>query len=775
MLHRCWQYAIWAVLALGGLAAFLGAYAYFALPDFRQVLSAQRGTAGLTVVDRNERLLKIFPDGRDRLSLWMSVDRFPASLKAAVIAAEDKRFEYHPGFDPIAIARALYVNIGSGRKVSGASTITQQVVRLLKPRPRTYRAKCIELVESVKMERQLSKKEILELYLNLAPMGGNIRGAALAARVYFDKSVDHITVAEAVVLAALPRSPSRYNPRRSWGKSLLIGEKDRILRRMARLGVITPDQFRLSLGNSVAFTVRPLPFEAPHFVDCLVRTDSEVNGTLKTSLDLRVQRAVEQVLRAHSKRLTALGIEQAGVIVASTKGPEVLALVGSLGYRETAQGFNNAAFALRGAGSTLKPFLYALALEQGYQTVTEIADTFRSYRTPNGDYLPLNSDRRSYGPVTIRSALGNSLNISAVKMLKQVRVEDFFGLLERLDLVHERAKPSEDYGLGLAIGNLEVNLFRLVQAYAVLANHGYFRPLTMVRGEKAHPGVRVVSDEAAYMVTHILADPTARLFTFGNPSYFDFGFPVAVKTGTSSNYRDSWTVAYTSEHVIGIWAGNFDGRTTGGTTGSGACGPILLDIVQFLYGGQTPRGFHRPDGVRQAEVCWMSGDLASFHCPYKTSELIISGREPYQCDLSHEGEHHYLGPHYARWLFQREAELSSGRFRLMPRHSQSLRAENDARSGVTGKFGPGSSGYYIEIISPHDADRFVFSPHRTNVIRFHAQTDRVVEHVIWLVDGMEVARTPPPYELFWNPSRGDHVVHAVTPKREATRITIHVE
>lgn len=764
-----------AILVLAGIAALTGVYVYFSLTDFRNITETLRNNSSLVVTDRNGRILRIFSDGKEHLSLWTRLERFPSSLVAAVIAAEDKRFYYHLGFDPIAIARALCANIHSGRKVSGASTISQQVVRLLNPRRRTYSAKCIELLESLTMEMRLSKGEILELYLNLVPMGGNIRGAGLASKVYFGKTVDRITTAEAAVLAALPRSPSRYNPRNPQGQGLLLQEKDRVLQRMAKLGLIAPDQIELSLGQSVAFVHKAVPFYAPHFVDAAVRMYPDAKGILHTSLDFSVQCAVEQVLRSHIRRLRTLGIEQAGVIVASARGPEVLALVGSLGYQETFQGFNNAAFAMRSAGSTLKPFLYAQALQQGLQTVTEIPDTFRSYGTPHGDYLPLNADRRSYGPVNIRSALGNSLNISAVKMLKQLGVEDFFRFLERVDLIQDHAKSSGYYGLGLAVGNLEVSLFHLVQAYAVLANQGHFCPLTMVSKQEPYPSVKVLSDETAYIVTHVLADPSARLLTFGNPCYFDFGFPVSVKTGTSSNYRDSWIVAYTSEHVIGIWTGNFDGRSTGGTTGSGACGPILRDIVGFLYGGRVPRGFDRPKSVREVRICAMSGASASSRCPYTTTELMIVGREPPTCHLNHEDERHDLGPQYARWLFQRQATLGHGRFRLTSAEAELRGGDNATRTATPFLRRLGTGGSAIEIISPHEADRFVFSRHRSNLVRFQAQTNRLIEHVTWLVDGMEVARTEPPYEFFWSASRGNHVVHAVTPRREAARRFIQVE
>ncbi|MDQ1238545.1 MAG: penicillin-binding protein [Thermodesulfobacteriota bacterium] len=760
---RAWRVLRGAATVLLVILGLSLAYHFCCLPDFKEELARQRIGSGVVVVDRKGNILRIFPDKQDRFGLWVSNDAVPPCLISAVIAAEDKRFFHHPGFDPFAMARALYANVTRRQKRSGASTITQQVVRLLTPRPRSYRTKCIELAESIAMEMQLSKREILEFYVNLAPMGGNIRGAALASRIYFGKNLDQISVPEAATLAALPRSPSRFNPVNADGIQRLMAEKDKILGRMAKEGLVSEDQYQSSLGYTVSLAKTQLPMEAPHFVDTVVARGQACGGRVETSLDLSIQHGMERILQSHANRLAAHGIRQISAIVGSARESAILAMAGSLQYSEVDLGFNNGAMAFRSAGSTLKPFLYAAALEQGHQAVTEIPDTFRSYTTPRGDYLPLNADKRVYGPVIIRSALGNSLNISAVKMLKEVGLEPFCTVLTDLSLVRGSDKAADLYGLGLAVGNLEVSLYHLVQAYGVLANQGCFRPFSLMKCSGVHSVKKIFSEETAYVITHILADPTARMLTFGNPSYFDFGFPVALKTGTSSNFRDSWIVAYTTEHVVGIWAGNFDGRSAVSSTGAGACGPILKDIIRLLYGDRPPRTFQRPRRVKEVQVCSMSGKLASAACRYPIGELAIIGKEPGVCQMNHDREYHDLTADYAGWLAQRETRQGRGRFRLaaQPVHSRVGRVDH--------QFVP------IEIISPHDEDHFVLSPHRNNIIRFQAQTRSLVEHVAWFVDGMEITRTAPPYEFFWNSVRGKHVVLAVTPGNEAARIEITVE
>ena len=257
----------------------------------------------------------------------------------------------------------------------------------------------------MKMERQLSKEQILELHLNLSPMGGNIRGAGLAARVHFAKNIENITLAEAAALAALPRSPSRLDPRRPTARKMLLNEKDRILKRMADLGWITREQLKMSIGPAVVFKNQSIPVRAPHFVDLAFENRGDPPAVMKTTLDPDIQRGLEQVLKSHQDRLQRMGITQAAALIVSCRTAEVLGLVGSFSYGEHCQGFNNGAMAQRSAGSTLKPFLYALALEKGYGSISEISDTDRTYKTPHGDYMPMNADRREYGPVNIRSAL----------------------------------------------------------------------------------------------------------------------------------------------------------------------------------------------------------------------------------------------------------------------------------------------------------------------------------------------------------------------------------
>ncbi len=770
------QLKIWAC-GISACTSLLCCTVYLALPDFSASLNDEMAKSGQVVLDRNGRVLRVLPDDRGRLGIWCSIDNVPQCLKHATVAAEDKRFYYHPGFDPLAIARAIHANIVRGKTVSGASTITQQVVRMLRPRPRTYTAKLIEILESLKMEIQLSKDQILELYLNLSPMGGNTRGAAPASKLYFGKDLQNINSAEAAVLAALPRCPSRYDPRKAPGRKLVLAEKDRILKRMRKLGFIGENELRGMLGRSVEIRSDAIGLEAPHFTDMVLQEDRRNSSRIHTTLDLELQHSVETILRSHRHRLAGFGIAQVGALVVSVDNAEVLAMVGSFGYRTRDLGYNNAVLARRSVGSALKPFLYAVALDEGHNSFSELPDTLRTYATPQGDYVPLNVDRRTYGPVTVRSALGNSLNISAVKTLQSLGIERFYEALKSVALIDDDSPPSGHYGLGLAVGNVETSLFNLVQAYLALANEGVFRRLVFIKDGQATAS-RVFSAEASYIVTDILADPSARLLTFGNPQYFNFGFPVSLKTGTSTNFRDNWIVAYTPRHVIGIWAGNFSGNPTRNAAGSDSCGPILKDVIDHIYKSARPGQFRKPDAVREVSVCWMSGKPASPRCPYTTRELFIGDpSSAEQCSLAHTPDQFiHLGGQYARWVFRRESEHISGRFRLGPGNSVlSPPRPRPIGSLIRNETAPLVKAARISIVRPHNLDRFVLSRHEDNRVRFRAEAEPLVPYVIWLMDGVEIARTEPPYEFLWPAVRGRHVVHALTPDNRASRIAIMVE
>jgi len=807
-----------AALFFGG-PMVIGAYkeASFDTKDLRH--------AGNSVYeDRNGIPLRFMPDARGERRVWISGKDIPELLKDAFLASEDKRFYEHCGIDPAAIARAAADDLRAGCIVSGASTISQQVIRLVYPRRRTLHDKMVEAFRSIRMEGVLTKDEILEQYLNRVPMGNNIVGVELAAKTYFGKHCSELSASECALLASLPKAPGLLNP---FHKDCckLLARKDWTLSKMRELGFITEPEYRIAKAEQLQFRGYSYPYGAPHLIDMLMARGVRPKGELRTSLDLSVQTRVEHILASHRGRLGRRGAVQAAAIIIYNPTMEAVAYAGSMEYSAKDKGYNNGAAALRSAGSTLKPFLYGLALEKGATASELVEDTNKKYWSPEGIYSPYNFDRREYGPVTVRLALANSLNISAIKTLEKVGYTPFYGLLKKISLINHAGNGPGYYGLGLAVGNPEVSLEELVAAYAMLANGGRYSPVRYVTGGKRpHARVRgrqVMEPQTAYIITDILSDPSARSLTFGAPISMDFPYRLAMKTGTSTEYRDCWAVGYTREYTIGVWVGNFDGTPTRGLSGAVAAVPILADLAGFIYEGGLPEPFVRPKGVVSAKVCGYSGMRPTQNCEHVSEELFIAGTEPQKDCGFHKGVagRHELGMSYASWLYDKYQQGTAGSYRMAGLSDDLGEAFEDASdtpdtpdvespvrvysaastkpvSATIASNGAPSDGRPVTITSrrqdtysetkwavnrvhityPMDGDRYLIDPYsHDRSIRLQALSDNPAEYVEWFVDGRPYSRTKPPYQAYWELKRGSHLITAVDPSDNGASVRITVE
>lgn len=746
------------------------------------------------IMDRNGKALQTLPDVRGERHEWVPIAQIPELIIQAFIAAEDKRFYNHPGFDPLAITRAALANLREGRIVSGASTLTQQMVRQVYMRPRTFYGKALEIIRAIKAEWYLTKSEVLEQYLNRVPLGNNLMGVGIASEVYFGRPLSTLTVSEAATLAALPKSPGRLSPYRQ-DTSRLVSRRNWVLRRMVQLGYLSQEESHHSQDAPLAVVPKRFSFEAPHLVNMLIER-GQVNGdstSIRTTLDSQTQSRIQTILLSHRPRLLESGATQASAVVVSNHHNEVLALVGSLEYSERDLGFNNGVKALRSPGSALKPFLYGLALDRGYTAATLLEDTRRRYRSIRGEYYPRNYSREEYGPTTVRTALGNSLNLSAVHMIGLVGSDEFFHFLEGLHLVNFPEKGSGYYGLGLAIGNLEVTLEQLVAAYAMLAHGGEYRPLKYLPDVPVEPGQQALSAQACFIIGDILSDPSARLLTFGGSADLDFPYRVAWKTGTSTRYRDCWIVGFTPEYTVGVWVGNFNGEPMSELGGASGAGPVFADILRFLYLNSSPGIFPVPQGVIQEEVCGYSGMRRTPHCPTTRKEWFLESSQPQQECTFHrlEGLYHELQTPYAGWLYDREQQGLSAPYRLAgitgpdlfsdPEEAlgdsvpSSMRTEEGDPSGLVSQTLP-TRRNQVEITYPNHGDRLVLSrSEQQNMICLEASVSGNPSTLLWLVDGVEYTRTGPPYRAFWRMERGEHTIAAVCESGSGDEITIHVE
>ena len=592
----------------------------------------------LRILDRHGIVLREFPNDQEGRGEWKELSAIAPALRMATVAVEDRRFMLHPGIDPIAVARACWDDLRAVRFRSGGSTLTQQVVRNVYHRQRTVGAKLLEMWDALRLERTLSKEEILEQYLNRAPYGNQLFGVEAASRWYLGKPASDVSLAEAAFLAALPNAPTVLNPRR--GPAGALARQKAVLRRLLQQGAISADDYARAVAQPVQIIPPESRFMAPH-VAAMVEAmgDSAARGTVTTTIDEPLQEAVQWIMRGHLNQLLARNVHNAAAVVMDNRTGEIRALVGSANFFDsTHNGQVNGVTARRQPGSSIKPFMYALAMEHGLTPATLVADIPTAIPEHHGDYVPENYDRRFHGPVRIRTALACSYNVPAVRTLQVLGKTVFLQKLRDIGFSGLDEDP-EFYGYGLTLGNADVSLLELTTAYMLLANGGMWRPWKLLSpaGGEAAPR-RVYDERAVYLVTDILKDGVARRPAFG--INFRFPFQCAVKTGTTKDYRDNWTVGYTTRFTVGVWVGNFDGKQMRGVSGVSGAGPIFTDIMTFLHTlpyGQPPEDFPVPPGVIERPVCARSGKIPGPACRKTITEWFIDGKAPVsRCDVHRE-------------------------------------------------------------------------------------------------------------------------------------------
>jgi penicillin-binding protein 1C len=594
----------------------------------------------------------------ERFSHQLAVDEVPPHVIDAVLAAEDKRFYSHRGIDWLATGRAAFAGLTHGRIVSGASTITQQLVKISQRRPRTFRAKIIEGITALRLERSWSKEQILAAYLNRIDFGNLNIGIAAAADYYFGKPVGDLSDAEAAFLAGLPRNPRKLNPHVA--PDAVRRRQVTVLDRMQANHRL--DAARHDRAVAEPITLRPPQrrFRAPHFVEMVLRQLPEnPPGEVRTTLDLRLNNQVEKIVRERIAQLREQNVRNAAAVVIENATGNVIALVGSENYFEPDAGQVNGAWAPRSAGSALKPFTYLLALERGATPATMVTDVRTSFPADGGFYRPENYNRRCYGPVRYRTALASSLNIPAVKVL--LAAGGPAALHERLREVGLTTlnRPPEIYGLGLTLGNCEGRLLEMTNAYASLARLGEFRPWRVMGGLDAAPR-RYSRPELVWQIADILSDNSARTLAFGMNSALRFDYPVACKTGTSTDFRDNWTIGFTPEFSVGVWAGNFDGSPMREVSGVTGAGPILHAIFDYLHSNYGTSWYRTPAAIVERTIHPLTGKLLADGDPRGVSEKFLRDRLPpaeNAADYNAAGNVR-LGAEYAEWFQSAENGLA---------------------------------------------------------------------------------------------------------------------
>ncbi len=786
--------------------------------------SLDRLTQNLTVpstkiLARDGRLLYEIADPAGNHHTTVPLNDIPLALQQATIATEDASFYSNTGVDVVGILRALWINLRGGEVVAGGSTITQQVARnvLLDPHERAQRTLTRKLRESIlawRLAQTYSKASLLELYLNQTPYGHLAYGVEAAARTYFGKSARDLDLAEASLLAGLPQAPSTYDPL----LYLDAAQKRQavVLDLMVKQGYITADAARLAKAEKLQFAVSAFPIEAPHFVFYVWNLLEQKYGptvlysglVVTTTLDLDLTHAAQSIAVRRLKELSddqvsmAHNATDAALVALDPLSGQVLAMLGSPDYfKGEISGAVNMALTLRQPGSAIKPVTYAAAFSPDlcgeiaatksqvqnpaatlqnpacpWTAATMLLDVRTAFVTREGfSYVPMNYDRAFHGPVSARAALAGSLNLPAVLTLDHVGLAPMIRLAGRLGLT--TLSDADRFGLALTLGGGEVRLLDLTAAYAAFANGGRrvdpvaILQITDAHGqvvEQWHPsaGERVLDERVAYLITDILSDNNARAATFGFNSILQIGRPAAVKTGTTTDYRDNWTMGYTPELVTGVWVGNADNSAMINLSGVAGAGPIWHEFMRLALAGKPETTFasREPPGLVRAEVCVPSGLLPTPACPASRAELFVKGTAPTAFDNLYQAFNidRRTG---ALADVSTPAQLVESRvFLVWPPPAQQWARENGLPMPPSAPSLPAASTGALQIVSPDPGTVFQISPRlprASQQIPFRAVAAGPVQAFTYVLDQQPLpAVTAEPFEYWWALQPGAHRLYA---------------
>ncbi len=568
------------------------------------------------VTDRNGVFMARLGGGAAGYGYW-PVAQVPGRVADAILALEDRRFWDHPGVDPVAVLRALRENLLSLRRVSGASTLAMQVARMQHPEARSLSSKVLEAAAAVVMTARYGRQGVLKQYLMLAPFGQNSHGISYAAAWYFNRPVQDLSWTQIAFLAAIPQSPGLYNPDHPPGLRRAKARAALALARLRQQNVIGAAGYAEALADLGQLTVRRYPRRQPEALHAVLQVQALSQSQpplqrLHSSIDLGLQRLVTQIARRRLAMFRAAGARQVAVLVADRASMQVLALVGSGQYTPQDDGEIDYALSWRSPGSTLKPFIFAQALDRGAispgSVLQDVADN-----TTGVD----NADRQFLGPMLPAQALANSRNVPAAALVRLDGLDQSHWFLAELGLNDDTAAAAH-YGLTLAVGGMPTRLDRLIAAYGALANQGVLKPLRWFDEQTLPPDQQVLSAGTARMVTLFLSDPMARLPSFGRMGSTEFPFAVAVKTGTSQSYRDAWVLEYTEKYVVGVWVGRPDDSPMDELSGASSAALVGQDILLALNpnetDGQDDANFAAPSGSRPVAICAATGQTADGRC-----------------------------------------------------------------------------------------------------------------------------------------------------------------
>ncbi|MCE3045250.1 penicillin-binding protein 1C [Legionella sp. 16cNR16C] len=742
---------------------------YYCLPKPPLLQGLPFSTA---VWDCNGRLLRLSLSRDEKYRLYVPLSKISPQLIEATLLQEDQYFYKHPGLNPVSMLKAVWETYVVQSRRQGASTITMQLARIrFNINSKKWSGKLQQIIRAIQLERHYSKQQILEAYLNLAPYGGNIEGVGAASQIYFNESAMQLSLPQALTLSVIPQNPGKRTPHNQQLKTI----RNKLFARWLQ---IHPQDRRYQNAMTLPLamkTIRDLPFAAPHFVNSLLSTHRN-QQEIHTTLNLKLQSLTERITRRYLLRKKGVGAFNAAVLLIDTRDMSVKTAMGSANFYDAAIGGQiNGMDIKRSPGSTLKPFIYALALDQGLiHPYTVLKDVPHSF----GAYNPENFDNDFMGPIRAKEALILSRNIPAIYLASQLAKPGLFGLLEQAQV--SQLKSESYYGLALTLGGAEVTMKELATLYAMLANDGLWRPLRMLKEDPSVTGKRLLSREASFLILEMLKDTPHSDLLFKSRS-----LPIAWKTGTSSGYRDAWTVGNFGPYVLIVWIGNFNNKGNPAFVGKNIAAPLFFELVEAIQhenGPLKPIDKH-PErmNLTRIPVCKASGLLPTRYCKDTEMSWFIPGKSPIKTDNI------YREVAINRLTGLRTCHFDENtRFEIYEFWPSDL-ARIFKQAGIQRRIPPvyeadcnlsAGKSLALQISSPQSELNYIVKANsdQPSIIPLSAVTDADVRNLYWFINDNYLGKTANDQPLLWAARPGKFVVRVIDDHgySDARDITVRV-
>ena len=733
----------------------------------------QRLEYSTVVVSSDGSVLSAYLSKDEKWRIKIRREDIPEGLKKAFIFKEDKYFYYHPGINLIALTRAFFQDIRARKVVSGASTITMQVARMLNPEPRTFINKFKEIFRALQLEKHFSKQEILEMYFNLLPYGGNVEGLKAASLVYLHKNPVDLSPAEIATLMIVPNNPNHF--KLGINNPTIVIERDKWLKRFAKAHLYKQSEIDQALTEPLVAKRGAMPRNAPHLCNRMVKQMKD-KDYIQTNIDFNTQKRTQQVVSDFVQKLALWNITNASAIVIRNKDHAVVAYIGSADFNDIKnQGQVDGANALRSPGSALKPFLYAMSFDEGIATPKTIL-----YDVPcNYDgYQPHDYDLTFKGKVTVEDALLNSLNVPAVKMLSKMDVNAYIGLLENGGC-HSLVNQEKKLGLSLVLGGCGLKLWELAGLYVALANNGNFSPLRWTKDQPDGKSFQLFSENAAFMISHILTEMSRYDVPANMEGAEDFP-KIAWKTGTSYGHRDGWCVGYDDKYTVGVWVGNFNDAESPELSGASCAVPLMTKIFSTLSVYNNFNWLKFPKGLGVRWVCTETGKIPGTYCPNQVLDYYIPGVSSTEtCDhmqlvyVDQKEKYSYCktclpAKGYKEKLYPDYPPEMIAYFELYHIPYQKIPEHNPNCTRVV-------SDNSLSIEYPVNGTEYLLMKDESHELKLKCSASNDVSQVYWYVNDKYIARSKPDDAVFFKPDDGRLKISCTDDKGRTANVHISVK